>query len=144
MFDNSEYFKKKRLWLTLAQKATWFTSKCLSFPFTELLFHFALWSYSCFHSCPEAPVSTLQIQTHHLPQDCILSLNQFLPCPIISSPENSPVVFLVKKTQAASTRSSIPTFRQRHTRTLRSLPCKVLPTVSQTASRLPLSASTRA
>lgn len=97
-----------------------------------------------FDLCPEAPVSTLQIQTHHLPQDCILSLNQFLPCPIISSPENSPVVFLVKKTQAASTRSSIPTFRQRHTRTLHSLPCKVLPTVSQTASRLPLSASTRA
>ncbi|XP_041627848.1 colorectal cancer-associated protein 2 isoform X2 [Vulpes lagopus] len=94
--------------------------------------------------CLQATASASQTKSHHPRQGCILSLNQFLLHPIIFNPENFPVVFPVKKIQAASTSSLIPTFRQRHTWTLRSMPRKALRTISLTASKLPLSALTRA
>ncbi|XP_053451618.1 POU class 2 homeobox associating factor 3 isoform X2 [Nycticebus coucang] len=93
-------------------------------------------------SCPEAAASTFQTPWHRLLQDCILNLNQFLPRPIIFIPENFPVVFPVKKTQAAWTRSWTLTFSPRCT--LSSVPHRVFYTVSQTACSLPLSALTRA
>nr|XP_038938294.1 POU class 2 homeobox associating factor 3 isoform X4 [Rattus norvegicus] len=74
--------------------------------------------------------------------DCTLSLNQRLPHPVIFRPESFPPVSLVKKTLAAWTRSSSPTFRLTHPRSPCSTLHKSLPTISQRAVQWPLSAIT--